>query len=121
MKAHRAWQALYLASATPMQMAAHEAWDLIELLGLNGAWADSADQFVQYFAELRRPPEERDWTLLTRMLRDQIDAKDALSDEALRTRVVDELGPVLVPIHSSIARTAGADHGIGSWAGSQAG
>ena len=35
---NHAWQALYLASATPMQMNAHEAWDLIELLGLPTAW-----------------------------------------------------------------------------------
>jgi len=90
-----AWQALYLATATPMQMAPHEAWDLIELLGLPGEWAESAERFVRYFAELRRPLDERDWTLLAGMLRDQIDAPDALSDELLRTRVVDRLGPVL--------------------------
>ncbi len=90
-----AWRALYLATATPMQMAPHEAWDLIELLGLPGEWAESAERFVRYFAELRRPLDERDWSLLARMLRDQIDAPDALPDELLRTRVVDRLGPVL--------------------------
>lgn len=89
------WRALYLATATPMQMAPHEAWDLIELLGLPGEWAESAERFVRYFAELRRPLDERDWSLLARMLRDQIDAPDALPDELLRTRVVDRLGPVL--------------------------
>jgi hypothetical protein len=78
-----------------MQMAPHEAWDLIELLGLPGEWAESAERFVRYFAELRRPLDERDWTLLAGMLRDQIDAPDALPDELLRTRVVDQLGPVL--------------------------
>jgi len=90
-----AWKALYLASATPMQMAPHEAWDLIELLGLPGEWAESAEKFVRFFGELRRPLDERDWALLSHMLRDQIDAPDALADEALRTRVKDELGPVL--------------------------
>jgi superfamily II DNA or RNA helicase len=90
-----AWKALYLATATPMQMAPHEAWDLIELLGLPGEWAESAEKFVRYFAELRRPLDERDWRILAHMLRDQIDAPDALPDEALRTRVVDQLGPVL--------------------------
>lgn len=95
MKSSGSWKAVYLASATPMQMAPHEAWDLIELLGLTGEWAESAEKFIRYFAELRRPHEERDWTLLSRMLRDQLDAPDAIPNEALRTRVVDELGPVL--------------------------
>ncbi|MGW1341319.1 DEAD/DEAH box helicase [Kribbella sp. NPDC002412] len=94
MKDTGAWKALYLASATPMQMAPHEAWDLIDLLSLPGAWAESADQFVRYYADLRRPASERDWSTLTRMLRDQLDAEGASVDEALRTRVRDELGPV---------------------------
>jgi hypothetical protein len=95
MKAQHSWKALYLASATPMQMAPHEAWDLIELPGLPGEWAESADKFVRYFGELRRPHEDRDWALLSRMLRDEMDAPDAVTDEALRNRVVSELGPVL--------------------------
>ena len=89
------WKALYLASATPMQMAPHEAWDLIELLGLPGEWAESADKFVRYFGELRRPHEDRDWALLSRMLRDELDAPDVFTDEALRTRITNELGPVV--------------------------
>lgn len=95
MKQSGSWKALYLASATPMQMAPHEAWDLVELLGLPGIWAESAELFVRYFAELRRSAEERDWTLLTRMLRDQLDEPGAPVDEGLRTRIVDELGPVV--------------------------
>ena len=93
---HRAgsWKALYLASATPMQMAPHEAWDLIELLDLPGTWAESAELFVKYFVELRRPAEDRDWALLSRMLRDQIDEPDREPDELLRAKVVSELGPV---------------------------
>ena len=35
----RSYKALFLASATPMQMHPHEAWDLVELLGLPGHWA----------------------------------------------------------------------------------
>ncbi|MEU4680969.1 SNF2-related protein [Micromonospora sp. NPDC023737] len=95
MKARQSWKALYLASATPMQMAPHEAWDLIELLGLPGEWSESADKFVRYFAELRRPHADRDWALLSRMLRDELDAPDAAADEPLRNRVVSELGPVV--------------------------
>ncbi|WP_422615129.1 SNF2-related protein, partial [Frankia torreyi] len=93
MRAAQAWKAIYLATATPMQMAPHEAWDLIELLGLPGAWGESADQFVRYFSHLRRPAEERDWVLLTRMLRDHLDQPDAPQDETLRAKVIAELGP----------------------------
>ena len=53
MKAAHSWKALYLASATPMQMNAHEAWDLLDLLGLSGRWGESADAFVAYYSELR--------------------------------------------------------------------
>lgn len=52
MRDAESWKALYLASATPMQLDPHEAWDLIELLGLPGEWAESADKFVRYFGEL---------------------------------------------------------------------
>ena len=36
------WKALYLATATPMQMHPHEAWDLLALLDLPGRWGSSA-------------------------------------------------------------------------------
>ncbi len=95
MKAQQSWNALYLASATPMQMAPHEAWDLIELLGLPGEWSKSADNFIRYFAELRRPHADRDWALLSRMLRDQMDAPEAATDESLRNRIAGDLGAVV--------------------------
>jgi hypothetical protein len=95
MKAQQSWKGLYLASATPMQMAPHEAWDLIELLGLPGEWSESADKFIRYFAELRRPHADRDWSLLSRMLRDELDAPDAATDESLRNRIISELGQVV--------------------------
>ncbi len=54
------YQALYLASATPMQMYPHEAWDLIELFGLPDAWAESPDPFTKYFTYIGA-----DWTSRT--------------------------------------------------------
>ena len=75
-------------------MAPHGDRDLIELLDLPGTWAESSELFVKYFAELRRPAEDRDWALLSRMLRDQIDEPYRESDEVLRAKVVAELGPV---------------------------
>lgn len=94
MRRHRSWKALYLASATPMQMAPHEAWDLIELFGLPAAWGTSAEQFVHFFTQLRRPHIERDWALLCRMLRDQMAEVHAPNDERLRNRITQELGIV---------------------------
>ena len=49
----RRGKALYLASATPMQMHAHEAWDLLALLGLTGHWGKTSEPFVRYYEELR--------------------------------------------------------------------
>ena len=50
MRDKQMWQALYLASATPMQMHPHEAWDLISLLGLKGKWGETR---VLLYAVLR--------------------------------------------------------------------
>lgn len=54
------YQALYLATATPMQMHPHEAWDLIELFGLPDAWAESPEPFTKYFTYIGG-----DWTTRT--------------------------------------------------------
>lgn len=71
MKANRAWKALYLASATPMQMHAHEAWDLLELLGLTAQWSASAETFTRYYEQLRAEGH-RDWAFLQGMLADHL-------------------------------------------------
>ena len=52
------WQALYLASATPMQMHPHEAWDLISLLGLKGKWGEAAFFFLNTSSYLGDPTQE---------------------------------------------------------------
>src|SRR5207247_1089310 len=70
MRASHSWRALYLASATPMQMHPHEAWDLLELLGLNGQWAHSAAGFLRYYSQLRDPFGARQWEFLRRMSAD---------------------------------------------------
>ncbi|MEJ7784649.1 MAG: helicase-related protein [Solirubrobacteraceae bacterium] len=94
MHAARSWKVLYLASATPMQMHAHEAWDLLDLLGLNGAWGNSAHLFVRYYAELRNDVfAERDWMLLSRMAADYATDVNARTDHALAAAAKRELGP----------------------------
>ena len=64
------WRTLYLASATPMQMHAHEAWDLLELTNLDGRWAENALTFEKYYQELAETPTEREWPFLQEMTRD---------------------------------------------------
>lgn len=93
MREKNAWRALYLASATPMQMNAHEAWDLIELLNLPGAWGRSANDFTGYYERLRSTPAYRDWRTLSGMLRDYFsDSPPAERDTALQRRIEDSLG-----------------------------
>jgi superfamily II DNA or RNA helicase len=92
MRASHSWKALYLASATPMQMHAYEAWDLLDLLGLSGSWGMSAELFVRYYAELRNSFEERDWTLLSRMAADYASDPIAREDDTLAAAAKRELG-----------------------------
>ncbi|MFY1702985.1 DEAD/DEAH box helicase [Micromonospora sp. WMMA1923] len=92
MRARESWQALYLASATPMQMHPHEAWDLIALLGLPGRWGRSAQDFTGYYERLRTAPSERDWATLTRMLGDYFSDPKAERDTVLERQIQDDLG-----------------------------
>lgn len=83
MRHHERWDALWLATATPMQMHAHEAWDLLDLLGLYGRWAGSSRDFERYYDELRKPFEDRDWAFLRDMLADAMSDPDMKTDPAL--------------------------------------
>ncbi|MFF4607886.1 DEAD/DEAH box helicase [Streptomyces sp. NPDC001339] len=92
MKKRDLWRALYLASATPMQMHPHEAWDLIELLGLPGKWGEQAFFFTQYFTYLGDPPERCSWKLICDMLEDYFSDPLAERDYELEEQVNDALG-----------------------------
>ena len=92
MRARESWRALYLASATPMQMNQHEAWDLISLFALPGMWGESAKNFLSYYDQLRQEPSERNWRLLSAMLADYFSEPESLIDERLRERIQSELG-----------------------------
>jgi hypothetical protein len=87
MRAARSFRALYLASATPMQMHAHEAWDLLSLLGLPGRWGESAGPFVRYYEELREPYGARDWEFLQRMSADHFSDPDVRPAEEIDRQV----------------------------------
>jgi ERCC4-related helicase len=91
MRRNNSFKTLLLATATPMQMYPHEAWDLVRELGTYGRWADSVELFVKYFEQLHLPFDERDWSLLSHM------AQDAFLDEKAKSspkveRRLSELG-----------------------------
>ncbi|MFD8403165.1 SNF2-related protein [Streptomyces anulatus] len=92
MKKRDLWHALYLASATPMQMHPHEAWDLVELLGLPGKWGEQAFFFSQYFTYLGDRPERRGWKLICDMLEDYFSDPLAERDTDLERQIDDALG-----------------------------
>jgi SNF2-related domain/Helicase conserved C-terminal domain/PLD-like domain len=92
MQARAKWQVLYLATATPMQMHAHEAWDLLALLGLTGRWGESSKRFTRYYEELREAFPVRQWRLLERMEADYFADSAAEADADLTQYVKDKLG-----------------------------
>lgn len=84
-------RAVYLLTATPMQVHPVEVWDLLRLLGVGGRWGAFEDDFVRYFAELRRHPTKRDWSFLLAMLADHLTG-DGTLDPAFREAAAARLG-----------------------------
>jgi hypothetical protein len=80
---------LLLATATPMQMHMHEAWELLNVLGLPEAW--SAEAFEDYWQQLAadRPDDRRAWARLQVLLAATIDrwGIDQSVEPALEARV----------------------------------
>ena len=102
MRDEQVYRALFLATATPMQMHAHEAWDLVELLGLPGQWATSADQFIRYFDELREQWNRRQWAFLSSMAKDFTSDPDSRIDPVLNEKIK-ELGKVKARVVRSVS------------------
>lgn len=82
------WEALYLASATPMQMYPHEAWDLIELFDLPGWWAESAAKFERYFTELGLDWSGRQWNFVAKMVNDHFSDTSAEANRHLDAEIL---------------------------------
>jgi len=68
----RRTRGLWLLSATPMQLHPLELWDLLVLLGLGGTWGAGPEPFLRFFDELRRAPQELDWSVLLPPVREEI-------------------------------------------------
>jgi len=104
---HEGWEALYLASATPMQMYPHEAWDLIELFGLAGGWVDSAAKFEAYFREVGLEWPSRQWNLIARMVHDHFSDPEAEANADLDRQILQTLkGPDRVNLTRGVGARA---------------
>jgi len=87
-------KSLLLLTATPMQIAPVEVWDLLKLMGMGGRWGAGEANFLRYFDELRLPVEDVDWPFVLGMLADFFAAGGKW--ESTFSMVAEErLGPVV--------------------------
>lgn len=84
---------LYLMTATPMQVHPVEVWDLLKVLGMGGKWGALQENFLKFFAELRKPFNDRDWPFILSMIRDYLAAGGAI-EPAFAEAAQRELGLV---------------------------
>jgi len=85
---------LLLLTATPMQIHPVEVWDLLHLLGVGGKWGAGEENFLRFFAEVRKPAfSEVDWAFVLQMVRDEL-ATGGGMDPAFSSEALRELGPV---------------------------
>jgi hypothetical protein len=82
LKSSESWKALYLASATRRQMHLHEAWDLMELLGLTKMPADVANDFARYFTIPWADRPDGDWEFLRQLCADYVEDSGAKKPDA---------------------------------------
>lgn len=87
-------QAVWLLTATPMQVHPVELVDLLRHVGLSGA-LERFDDFARYFAELARNDDEAtNWGFLARMLAGTPSLPFDRADHAVLERIRSELGLV---------------------------
>lgn len=87
-------KALWLLTATPMQVAPIELCDLLVHIGLHGALADE-DELVRYFREITKDDEEETaWAWLDLALQDTPRMPRTAAESAVLNRVSTRIGPV---------------------------
>lgn len=87
-------KALWLLTATPMQLAPIELRDLLVHVGLNGTLADPA-AFARYFREVAKDDDAQTaWEWLDRALRETPRMPATPADDATLSRVRSRVGPV---------------------------
>lgn len=63
-------RSLLLLTATPMQVAPIELWDLLRLLGMGDRWGMNGEGFLRYFAEASGNPSKESMEYLCEMFRE---------------------------------------------------
>lgn len=86
-------KALWLLTATPMQIDPVEVWDLLKLLGLGGCWGAAEDNFLEFFGQLRQDFDEVDWDFVFTMVKDFLDTDGGL-DPLFEEQAEESLGVV---------------------------
>ena len=76
-----------------MQVHPIEVWDLLKLLGLEGRWGASEENFLKFFEEVRNPYRQRDWPFLLGMSKDYLKTGGEI-DPAFEEQARSRLGPV---------------------------
>ena len=101
MRAAELWGALLLATATPMQMNTHEIFNLLDIFGLPGKWAQSPERFESYYRQLaEEDPKARDWDLLRSMLKDYFAQTDVSRNRFVEDQVGKLPGPSRMLVHN---------------------
>lgn len=73
LKEQEQYQGLLLLTATPMQVHPVEVWDLLTVLGVGGRWGADENNFLSFFAELRRPFQDAEWSFVFDMVADHLE------------------------------------------------
>lgn len=95
LKANNKYRAMILATATPMQVHPVEVWDLLTVLGLSGRWSADAENFLQFFNELRKSSYEQiNWDFVYDLVTDYL-ASNPQIDPTFQQTVQKNLGPAL--------------------------
>jgi SNF2 family DNA or RNA helicase len=97
---------LLLMTATPMQIHPLEVWDLLTVLGMGGRWGADAQYFLDFFSELRKPFDDRDWEFVFDLVGDHL-ASGGEIDGTFRDQVTAELGPVKWDLLEELPRRRG--------------
>lgn len=92
--AQGAARALWLLTATPMQMSVAELADLTRLAGLDGPLVDP-EQFLKYFKEVARQADDQtDWGFLDRVLQQTPRLPPGPAEEAVLDNIRTQFGSV---------------------------
>jgi hypothetical protein len=97
---------LLMMTATPMQIHPLEVWDLLTVLGMGGRWGADAQYFLDFFGELRKPFDDRDWEFVFDLVGDHL-ASGGEIDAAFRDQVTAEVGPVKWDLLEELPRRRG--------------